>query len=169
MTTGSNQVIRVVLPVRLLLFTFLQRSPHTHTHTHFYSLSKEQMEAVASHNSYTFNFDSIKTCQFSTFGFWCTLRFKNGEQRYMQRVHPKNLKTFPMLISCSINTLLEDDLVTSWGNKKKLNLFLILSLLSSLVFHKQAFRAQEFARNMVTFLFNIATRSSLNLKKMDNI
>jgi len=34
MTTGSNQVIRVDLPVRLLLFTFLRRSSLTHTHTH---------------------------------------------------------------------------------------------------------------------------------------
>jgi len=91
---------------------------HTHTHTHFYSLSEEQMEAVASHNSYKFRFDSVKTSQFSPFGFWCTLRVKNGEQRYRQCVHPKSLKIYPLLISRSINTFLEGDLVRSWRNKK---------------------------------------------------
>ena len=154
MTTGSNQVIRVVLRVRLLLFTFLRRSHHTHTHTHFYSLSEEQMKAVASHNSYTFSFDSPKTCQFSIFGFWCTLRYKNGEQRYRQRVHPKNLKTFPTLISCSINTLVEGDLVTRWGEKNKplLNTVVVFFVSLPQASDFEAFGTQEFARNMVTFL-----------------
>ena len=165
MTTGSNQVIRVDLPVRLLLFTFLRRS--SHTHTHFYSLSEEQMEAVSSHNSYIFRFDSLKTCQFSTFGFWCTLRVKNGIQRYRQCVHPKNLKTFPLLISRSTNTLLEGHLVTRWRNKKKIKLFLILSWFSSLVFPKHQISKLSGHKNSpgIWWLFNIATRSSLNFKK----